>query len=624
MDTKLRRNLIAGTAGHIDHGKTALVRALTGIETDRLREEKARGISIDLGFAHLELDGGIRIGLVDVPGHERFVRNMLAGAGGIDLVLFVVAANESIKPQTREHFDICRLLRIERGIIVLTKADVAGPEMVELVRMEMEEFVAGSFLEGAPMVAVDSVSGDGIAGLREEIAKLAASIPMKDATKRARLPVDRAFAMKGFGTVATGTLYAGSIAVGDELELHPLGRRVRVRGLQVHGAAAERAVAGQRTAVNLAGIEVSEVRRGMVLAEPGVLRTTARFDAELGMLADAPKPLKHQAPVHLHCGAAVIEAEVRLLRPAAAIAPGTKGLVRIVLREPALLIPGDRFILRMFSPVTTIGGGTVIDIDPPARLRRALTVDRLDLLRGASAEAVVELLVRESRHGLTLAELASRTGWTAKELAQATAKHPTLGGHLVDPAWVSTVSAKLRALTAEHHKLQPLAAGISREDLRSRVLAGASQDLFDALLQQNRELVSEGEHVRLKTHRVSLAHDEEQALRAIERAFESAGLAVPATADVLAKTGVAKDRAKALLAMLLKQKRLVRAADELVFHSSAIAGLAAQLASRKGQRFSVPEFKDWTGVSRKYAIPLLELFDRERITRRDGDSRVVL
>lgn len=597
---------------------------MTGIDTDRLGEEKARGISIDLGFAHLELDGGLRIGLVDVPGHERFVRNMLAGAGGIDFVLFVVAANESIKPQTREHFDICRLLRIERGIVVLTKADVAGPEMVELVRMEVEEFVAGSFLEGAPVIAVSSVTGDGVAGLRAEIAKLAASIPMKDAAKRARLPVDRAFAMKGFGSVVTGTLYAGSIAVGQEMELHPIGRRVRVRGLQVHGATAERAIAGQRTAVNLAGVEVGELRRGMVLAEAGALRTTSRFDAELELLPGAPKALKHQAPVHLHCGAAVIEAEVRLLHPTAAIAPGGTGLVRIVLREPALLLPGDRFIVRMFSPVTTIGGGTVIDIDPPLRMRRAQTVARLDALRLARPAEVVALLVRESRHGLAIDDLASRTGWTAKELAHASASHPKLAGTLVDPAWVAGVSAKLRSATAEHHQSNPLAAGISREDLRSRVLAGAPQDLFDALLREQRDLVCEGEFVRLKTHRVMLGQDEEEALRAIEKVFEAAGLAVPATADVLAKTGVPKDRAKALLAMLLKQKRLVRAADELIFHSSAIAGLAAQLSSRKGQKFSVPEFKDWTGVSRKYAIPLLELLDRERVTRRDGDSRVVL
>ncbi|MBS1832011.1 MAG: selenocysteine-specific translation elongation factor [Acidobacteria bacterium] len=619
----MRTNLIAGTAGHIDHGKTALVRALTGVDTDRLAEEKARGISIDLGFAHLDLASGVHIGLVDVPGHERFVRNMLAGVGGIDFVLFVVAANESIKPQTREHFDICRLLRIERGIVVLTKADLAGPDMVELVRMEFEEFAAGSFLEGAPVAAVSSTTGDGIEHLKTEIGRLAATIPPKSSNKRARLPVDRAFSIKGFGTVATGTLYTGAIQAGQELQLHPSGERVRVRGLQVHGRSAERAVAGQRTAVNLAGVEASLLRRGTVLAEPGVLQSTTRFDAELELLPSA-KPLKHQAPVHLHAGAAVIEAEVRLLSQTAPVEPGGTAMARIVLREPALLLPGDRFIIRMFSPVTTIGGGTVLDIDPPVRLRRAQTMSRLRTLLRDDPTVTLALLVRESRFGLTADAIAARTGWTSAEIEKTGAKQPRLGSNYVDEAWAADVAQQIRTTVMEYHRQHPLAAGMSREDLRSRLLADAPAELFEALLHQTRELVVEGEHIRSRSHHVSLAADEEAALRQIEQAFAEAGLAVPATPEVLAKSNVGKDRAKTLLAMLLKQKRLMRAADDLIFHTGAIHELAARLASRKGQKFSVPEFKDWTGVSRKYAIPLLELLDRERITRREGDGRVVL
>ncbi|BDC49645.1 selenocysteine-specific translation factor [Bryobacterales bacterium F-183] len=624
MDSELRTNLIAGTAGHIDHGKTALVRALTGIETDRLREEKARGISIDLGFAHLDLDSGVRIGLVDVPGHERFVRNMLAGVGGIDFVLFVVAANESIKPQTREHFDICRLLQIERGIVVLTKADLAGPELVDLVRMEFEEFAAGSFLEGAPVMAVSSTTGAGIAELKAEIARMAALIPQKNAARRTRLPVDRAFTMRGFGPVVTGTLHSGTVAVGDALQLHPGGAMVRVRGLQVHGEAAERAVAGQRTAINIAGVEKSDLGRGMVLAEPGVLRSTSRFDAELELLPGAPTSLKHQAPVHLHVGTAVVEAEVRLLSQTHPVEPGTTALVRLVLREPVLVLPGDRYIIRMFSPVVTIGGGTVLEIAPPVRMRRLQTVERLHALQRATPAECVALLVRESFFGMTADELASRTGWTATEIAKAVVQQPKLGGTFVDAAWRDALIAKMRAAVTEHHKLQPLAVGMPREDLRSRFLPQAPQELFDALLEQNRELVSDGEHVRLPSHRVALAQDEEAAMQKIEGAFAAAGLEVPSTDQVLAGTGLPKDRAKTLLAMLLKQKRLVRATGDLIFHASTVATLASQLASRKGQSFGVPEFKEWTGVSRKYAIPLLELLDRERVTRRVGDSRVVI
>ena len=622
------RNLFVGTAGHIDHGKTSLVRALTGVDTDRLEEEKRRGISIDLGFASLDLGGGVRIGLVDVPGHERFIKNMLAGASGIDLVLFIIAADESIKPQTREHFDICRLLGIPRGIVVLTKSDLVDADLLGLVRLEAEEFVQGSFLEGAPMVAVSATTGAGLDELKACLQQIAGEVTQKDAHLRPRLPIDRAFSMKGFGTVVTGTLMAGTIAVEAEMDVHPQRRRVRVRGLQVHGAAVKRATAGQRTAINLAGIEPAELTRGMVLTEPGLFGAVLGFEASLELLATA-KPLKHGTPVHLHLGAAEIEAEVRLFE-APPLKAGTRSYVRLVLKEPLLALPGDRFIVRMFSPVVTIGGGTVVHIGvPPKRLNRVLSAKRA--LRFGSATAAERLLedVRESAYGLGLADIVRLTGWQ-DAVVEKLADQPNLivvsqpQWWLLGREWAVAKLAAIRETLKQFHRANPLLAGMAKEEVRSRALKGAPAFLLDALLKQSRDIVAEADLLRLASHKVTFKEDEDAALEKIEGAFERAGLAVPATSEVLASCGVEAARARSLLQILLRRVRLVKVGDDLVFHASAIAALTGILEARKGQRFSVPEFKEWTKVSRKYAIPLLEFLDRERRTRREGDSRVVL
>ncbi|MDX2152564.1 MAG: selenocysteine-specific translation elongation factor [Bryobacteraceae bacterium] len=606
--------IVAGTAGHIDHGKTALVRALTGIDTDRLEEEKRRGISIDLGFAHLELPSGARVSFIDVPGHERFVKNMLAGVGGIDLVLLVVAADEGIKPQTLEHFDICRLLGIQKGIIALTKVDAVEPELVELVRLEVEEFVAGSFLEGAPAVPVSAVTGVGLAELKGEIERLGRAVRARDASRPFRLPVDRSFSMRGFGTIVTGTLVAGALAAEQEVEVYPVGRVFRVRGLQVHGVGAGQALAGQRTAVNLAGVEATELGRGMTLGPPGVFRATTRVEAELDLLPGA-KPLKQRAPVHFHAGTAELEAEVRLLSGAAEMLPGERALVRLVLREPALLLPGDRFIIRMFSPVVTIGGGRVLDVDPPRRalLARAEAVAR--------AESLGEMLLAESRTGMSVRELTARTGvWEP-----AGGWGVALGEWRMARAAVEGLLSELQERVREFHKKTPLSPGMASEELRQRVLGNdAPAFLLDGLLGQSKTLVREGDVVRLASHRVAFQEDESEALAKMEQAFRAAGLAAPATAQVLAASGVEPARARPLLQILLRQRRLVKVSEELVFHVEAIESLRAMLAGRKGTRFGVAEFKEWTGVSRKYAIPLLEYLDRERVTRREGDQRVVV
>jgi selenocysteine-specific elongation factor len=622
------RNIIVGTAGHIDHGKTALVRALTGIDTDRLDEEKRRGISIDLGFAHVDLPPDLHIGFVDVPGHERFVKNMLAGVGGIDLVLFVIAADESIKPQTREHFDICRLLGIPRGVVVLTKSDLVDRDILDIVQLEVEEFVTGSFLEGMPIVAVSSTTGDGLDQLRTRLAEIAAAAPPKDAGRHFRLPVDRAFSMRGFGAVVTGTLISGSVAREQEVELYPIGRHCRVRGVQVHGGQVERAIAGQRTALNLSGVEPSEVARGMVLSEPGRFRPGAVIDCRFELLPSA-KPLKHRAPVHFHAGTAEIEAEFRLLDGSTALQPGGRTFARIVLRDPVLLLPGDRFIVRMFSPVVTIGGGVVVDTGARHYRRHEDASARLRVLAEGTPAERIALLVRESRYGVGLAELIARTGLLAGEIETAARSANFIrldqpDPWLVDREWFERTTAHIQSVLSEHHRANPLLPGLPRHELRSGQLPDAPLFLLDALLAASPLVVAEGEVVRLKSHRLVLKQDEEQALNAIESLFANAGLTVPPVNEVLAKSGVEAGRARSLLQILLRQKRLVRVGDELVFHADALHSLREQLAARRGQRFTVPVFKDWTGISRKYAIPLLEYLDRERVTRREGDERILL
>ncbi len=617
------KHIVAGTAGHIDHGKTALVKALTGIDADRLEEEKRRGITIDLGFAHLQLTPALRVGFVDVPGHERFVKNMLAGVGGIDLVLFVIAADESIKPQTREHFDICRLLGIRRGVVALTKSDLVDADILGLVRLEVEELVAGSFLDGAPVVPVSSTSGAGLDDLRAALARVAAEAPEKDPRGWFRLPIDRAFTIKGFGTVVTGTLVSGSVDKEQEVELYPAGRRLRVRGVQVHGSSAGRAVAGQRTAVNLPDIDPGEIARGDVLSAPGRFRAVSRIDCRLEMLSTA-KPLKHRAPVHFHSGTAEIEAEVRLLDSVPALQPGSSAYAQIVLREPALLLPGDRFIVRMFSPVVTIGGGVVLDTGERRYRKSDNAAARLDILAGPDLAARIALLVRESEFGMSMADLIARAGVRPDDVARAQLKPLPGRDWYVDAAWYQSTRDRLVRTVREFHGQNPLQPGIPKQDLRSRELPDAPPFLLDTLLADAKDLMVEGELVRHRAHKVMLKEDEEQARAAIERAFESAGLAVPAVGEVLAKSGIEPARARTLLAGLLREKRLARISDDLVFHRAAIDQLRGLLSARKAQRFNVTAFKEWTGISRKYAIPLLEYLDREHVTRREGDERLVL
>jgi selenocysteine-specific elongation factor len=619
------KNIIVGTAGHIDHGKTSLVKALTGIDTDRLEEEKRRGITIDLGFAHLQLTPSIRVGFVDVPGHERFVKNMLAGVGGIDLVLLVIAADESIKPQTREHFDICRLLGIRQGVVALTKADLVDSDLSDLARLEAEEFVGGSFLEGAPIVPVSATTGLGLAELREALALAADRVAPRDSSGPARLPIDRAFTLHGFGTVVTGTLVSGSIAREDELVLLPVGRRVRVRGVQVHGSQSQNALAGMRTALNVPDLSLDDVRRGMVLASPERFPVTRAFDASVEMLPSAP-PLKHKAPVHLHAGTAEIEASVRLVA-GDALKPGSHGFARIALEEPIVLAPGDRFILRRFSPVTTIAGGSVIDAQPPGgRLRKS--GERLNVLSGSDLAVKAALLVRESRAGLSAAELSSRL---LAERAQIIGAARNAGLSVLDPpGWISTREwnqqrrTELVRAVRQFHQEHALEAGMARHDLRAAVMPDAPAFLFDAVLAGTAELVSEKDRVRHRTHRVVLSQQEEKGRETIETLFRDAGLTAPSVLEVVQRSGLDPTRARPVLQMLVKEGALVRVDEELYLHRTAVDQLRAVLNAHKPAEFTVSTFKEWTGISRKYAVPLLEYCDRIHLTRRNGDRRIAI
>jgi selenocysteine-specific elongation factor len=632
------KSIIIGTAGHIDHGKTALVKALTGIDADRLEEEKRRGITIDLGFAHLELAAPsgekIRLGFIDVPGHERFVRNMLAGVGGIDLVLMVIAADESIKPQTREHFEICRLLSIPRGITVITKSDMVDEDTLSVVRMEIEDFVRGSFLDvnRSPVVAVSALRGTGLDELKREIVRLAADVPARDTEALFRLPIDRVFTMKGFGAVVTGTLIAGKVKKEEEVEVFPSRKRARVRGVQVHGSTSEQAIAGQRTALNLAGVQMEELSRGMTLAAPGAFEPTQKFEVQISLLKDA-KPLKNRARVHFHAFTSETIAEVAL-HGINELKPGASAFAQLRTAEPLLLLPGDRAILRQFSPVITIGGAVVLDAFPLSRQKQEAVQRFLQTLSsGNRQDALLARIARRGHEGLSLAAAVRETGLKQSVLQPMVGvlvqqkQIIQVGEFLLSSDALQKTRDKLIAALEAFHKANPLVGGISKEELREKL--GLHQTVMEAMLAQlTRDKKAEvaGEQVRLSGRGVELKDEEAKAKAQIEKAFADAGLKVPLMKEVLDKLPVDKARAQKLVTLLLRDRVLIKLADDLVFHQTALEGLRQLMATQKAktQKIDVATFKDLLGVTRKYAIPLLEYLDQQRITRRVGDERIIL
>lgn len=630
--------LVIGTAGHVDHGKTTLIKRLTGIDTDRLREEKERGISIELGFAYLDLPDGRRAGIVDVPGHERFVKHMLAGIGGIDLVLLVIAADEGVMPQTREHLDIIQLLGIQRGIVVLNKIDLVEAEWLELVEEELHEFLAGTVLAAAPVCKVSAVTGAGIPELLATIAVRTADVPERPTTGPARLPIDRVFSVVGFGTVVTGTLASGSLRVGDAVEVLPAGRAARVRSLQVHKQKVPEAGAGQRVAVNLAGLDVEDVNRGDVLATPGSFRSTRRLDVKLFLLDGAPRALKNRARIRLHLGAAEILSRVLLL-DRDELEPGGNCFAQLLLEADTAAGRGDRFVIRSYSPMHTIGGGHVVDANPPRHKRfQAEVLKKLDTLeKGSPAEMVAEAL-RGSGVPVGANDLAAAAGLDPEttaaacaELAAAgTAVRLAGGEHLAHAdnyaRWRQTVVDALR----EYHRRYPLREGYPKEELRSRSFTGFSTGKFQELLQT---LAAEGV-VTLYAQSLALSEFSDgeppegarKLLERMEEAFRRGGTQPPTAAQVFEQVGLSEAEGQEYLHHLIRRGVLVRVDDEWCFHADAVAEARRRLEShlREHGELSVGEARDLLRSSRKYVLPLLEYFDRVRFTRRVGDLRVLV
>ncbi|HKF47375.1 MAG TPA: selenocysteine-specific translation elongation factor [Terracidiphilus sp.] len=628
------RHVIVGTAGHIDHGKTALVYALTGTDTDRLPEEKLRGITIDLGFASLELHhpqhGALHLSLIDVPGHHAFIRNMLAGTGGIDCVMLIIAADEGVKAQTEEHLSICSLLGIERGVVVLSKCDAVREDHLSATRESVANFLEHTFLANAPVIAVSALRGDGIPELKSALAAMAANVPERSNEQVLRLPLDRAFSMRGFGTVVTGTLHAGTVHSGDTLEQHPQGRALRVRGLQVHGEKRESTKAPCRVALNLAGVEVAEVSRGDTLTFPRALTPARTIDVELSMLPDAP-PLRHGSRVRIHAFTFEALAKILFFDQKNSAESGSS-LARLHLAKPLLLVPGDRFVLRRCSPALTAGGGRVLDSSTPPGVRKSASLAWLKELRSAEIAEQLRLRVaRRGAEGLTLDALVAETGLTAAALRRRIAPLAAIG-RLVECAankaanshWITTESLG-KAVAAVELELES-AGTLNLAELRFRARLGAP--VFDTVLQRLSacgKLVIAGDLVQAPGRGDAIPEAMRRQMDSIERFYEKAGLASPLLSEVKTRLGAASIGTHEAITHLLRAKRLVRmGADDTFVHPHALDKLYADLRRHRGEMFDVGRFKSFTGLTRKHAIPLLEHLDQARITRNNGGTRIVL
>jgi selenocysteine-specific elongation factor len=632
-------HVIVGTAGHIDHGKTALVKALTGIDADRLKEEKERGITIDIGFAHLALDSTTTVGFIDVPGHERFIKNMLAGIGGIDLVILVIAADESVMPQTREHLDICSLLHIRQGFTVLTKIDKVEPELVDLVQTEVRDFLKGSFLEDSPVVRVSSYTKQGIPDLIRVLRESVKEIGAKDENALFRLPVDRCFTMKGFGTVVTGTLIAGQVRKDEEVEIFPSQRRVRVRGIQVYGHAAAEARAGQRTALNLQGIEVADVQRGMVLAVPGLLKPASMLDCYLELLPSAPKALESRKRIRFHTGTAELMGYVVLLGQER-LQPGHSAFVQIRLEQATLALPGDRFIIRQYSPMITIGGGEILDATPEKhRSRDRSVMEMLRVLKdGAIDDRIIAVVNEAGLETVELSIVAARLGQTPDRVRQRIASIAA-GGQirilsenpfvLVSAAVFKQAEAAVLTAIKRFHQEKPLVLGTGREELKERVLGNTSNLLFQAvldLLASSKKITIAQDIVHEYGRKITLSSSEQRIRSQVAERFRSLGLRAASAEEAIGTLNLDRSLAGKIIQLMLKENQLVKVAEDMLIDRQALEKLIADVRNLKSKspKLGVAEFKSLTGVSRKHAIPLLEYLDRQRVTRRVGDDRLIL
>ena len=630
------KHIILGTAGHVDHGKTSLIKALTNVDTDRLKEEKERGITIELGFAPLVLPNGEKIGIVDVPGHEKFVKNMVAGAGGIDLVALVIAADEGVMPQTREHFEICELLGIKRGIVALTKIDMVDEDWLALVQEDVRSFFEGTFLEGAPIVPLSSVTGAGLPEFLQALSDIISTLDERTDSGLFRLPVDRVFTMKGFGTVVTGTLASGKIRVGDTVEIMPSGGQAKIRGIQVHNETAEVAQAGQRTAINLQGTDRTTIERGYVLTRPSTFETSDRLDIHMRYLASAGKKLKNRALVRFHTGTS--ETISRIILPDRdELEPGEETYAQVIPETPVVAMSGDRFVIRSYSPVTTVGGGEIMD--PLAKKRRKHStpgeVEKLD--QGTGEEKTDIILERAGLEGIPGLSLAIRTGLPPSEQEKILEK--MLSGKkalLIDRDERRVISSRaygdfqIRVLSeiAAYHEKYPLKEGISREELRSTLGGFIDPKLFNKAikdLEDDKKIIAAKENVRIEGHAVNLKEDEAQLREEITGIYQNAGLTPPLTKELMEKFSGNRKAATDILNVMLSENVLVKLNEDMYFHREALDRLKEDYRALliKDGKATPATFKELTGLSRKFIIPLMEYFDKTKLTIRVEDHRVL-
>ncbi|MGD0842752.1 MAG: selenocysteine-specific translation elongation factor [Geobacteraceae bacterium] len=631
------KHLILGTAGHIDHGKTSLVKALTGIDTDRLKEEKERGITIELGFAHMELPGDIRFGIVDVPGHERFVRAMVAGVGGMDLVMLVIAADEGVMPQTREHLEICQLLGVRKGLVALTKCDMVDKEWLELVIEEVRDYLNGSFLEGAQIIPVSAKTAAGLEELKAGLATLAAAVEEKSAEGPFRLPVDRVFTIAGFGTVVTGTLLSGEIKTGDEVEILPAALPSRVRSVQSHGLMAEHGSAGQRLAVNLQGVELGEIMRGDVIVPRGAFRATRAVDARFAYLPSAPRELKHRSTLRLHSATYEVPAQVILL-DRDTLEAGESAFVQLRLKHPVLLLPGDHFIVRSYSPQITVGGGVVIDPAPPRRRRRS--AQALELLRalgdGEDAEKIILLAQESLLTGVTLEELIIRSGLSAKRTEAALAGLLSQGllVQMVREPRIFLAKEQFADLKAQlldglegYLRENTLKEGIGKEELKSHIPKRSDNRFFGPLLaalEKEGKALVDRDLVRIPGREAGDDSGGADLLAALESAIHEGGIEPPTLKELGDRLGRSEKELLEHLKPLLRSGRAVKVKSDIFYAPEPLAGIREQLVRHLEAKGEVTpaEFREITGLSRKFMIPLLEFFDQEKLTIRVGERRL--
>lgn len=638
------REIVLGTAGHVDHGKTSFVRALTGIETDRLKEEQKRGITIELGFAYLDLPCGHRLGIVDVPGHEKFVKNMVAGVTGMDILAFIIAADEGIMPQTREHFEICSLMGVKQGIVIVTKIDLVEPDWLEMVDEEISAFCEGSFLEEAPVIHVSSTTGEGLEEVLATLDRFVTSHNFREVFGPFRLPVDRSFAMKGFGAVVTGTSISGRTSVGEELRLYPTEQVAKVRGIQVHAESVEEVEAGHRTAINLQGVDTNDIERGMVIAPPGVLESSYMLDCQLLYLGSNSKPLKHRTRIRVHIGTSEVIGRVSLL-DRDKLQPGDEVVVQLLLEKMVAVWPGDRYVIRSYSPVATIGGGIILGNLPFRKRKRLTENDReynktlnTSLIKGSVEERVLFFLAESGESGLTANDLGTRLGLFGKHLKKelndplSTQKMVVVDSptqRYVIREIAEEIKEMILARLGEYHKTNPLQVGLVKEELRSAVGKRVDMKVFNYCLKElirKSLIVQEESAIRLATHQVALKADEEKLQRELTNWYTGKGLSTPTLKETMSQfSDYPTSLIKEVLSLLLREGNLVKISETLYYSQEVIDPLIESVkeAIEKEGEIDAPRFKALTGLTRKFSIPILEYLDRIKVTMRIGDKRVL-